>query len=548
MKAGRSARPGSICAALSGLGAFTLAAAAAAQAPQLFAPSSSCMACHNRLWTAESENISFGQAWRPTMMGNSSRDPYWQAGVRRETLEHPTARGAIEDECSTCHMPMATFEAHAAGAKGSVFANVGRGAAQNPAALLAQDGVSCSVCHQIEPNGLGTRESFTGRFVVDQKTPWGSRHAYGPFSVDAGRAGLMQSASRLRPVLGPHVRSAALCASCHTLITHALDRNGRVVGRLPEQVPYLEWLASQYRSTRSCQACHMPLVDQPVPMSSVVGQPRSGVRRHSFLGGNFFMLSLLGRHAQELGVAALPQESSLAVVNTQEHLTGATAKLDLAVLGARGDRLDFEVTVTNLAGHKLPTAYPSRRAWLHARVSDAAGRVVFESGRLDPSGSIEGNDNDRDASRYEPHHDRIVESEQVQIYEPILGTPRGAVTTGLLSASQYLKDNRLTPAGFDKAKAENDVAVVGAARKDPNFLGGRDTVRYSPTLGGARGPLTVVVELVYQPIGYRWAQNLRVRPSAEAARFLRYFDGGKRAASAVLARASATVAVAAPAM
>ncbi|MBN1605657.1 MAG: hypothetical protein JW940_03450 [Polyangiaceae bacterium] len=539
MRAGRSTRLGSACAALSALGTLTLAAAAAAQAPQLFAPSSSCMACHNRLWTAEGEDISFGHAWQPTMMGNSARDPYWQAGVRRETLDHPTARGAIEDECSTCHMPMATFEAHAAGAKGSVFANLGRGAAASPAAPLAQDGVSCSVCHQIEPNGLGSRESFTGRFVVDQKTPWGSRHAYGPFVVDANRTHLMQSAARLRPVLGPHVRRAELCASCHTLITHALDSTGRVVGRLPEQVPYLEWLASGYRSTHSCQACHMPLVDEAVPFSSVIGQPRTGVRRHSFLGGNFFVLSLLGRHAQELGVAALPQESSLAVAKTKDHLTGAAAQLDLTVVAATGDRLDFDVAVTNRAGHKLPTAYPSRRVWLHVRVNDSAGRVVFESGQLDTAGAIQGNDNDRDPGRYEPHYERIVEPGEVQIYEAILGTPQGTVTTGLLSASQYLKDNRLTPAGFDKTRVEADVAVVGRARQDSSFFGGRDTVRYSVALHSVRGPLSIVGELVYQPIGYRWAQNLRARPSAEALRFLSYFDESKRATSAVLARASA---------
>ena len=179
---------------------------------------------------------------------------------------------------------------------------------------------------------------------------------------------------------------------------------------------------------------------------------------------------------------------------------------------------------------------------------DAAGRVVFESGQIDRTGAIRGNDNDRDASRYEPHYDRIVAPEQVQIYEPILGTPQGAVTTGLLSASQYLKDNRLTPAGFDKTKVENDVAVVGAARTDPSFLGGRDTVRYSLALQAVRRPLSILVELVYQPIGYRWAQNLRAHPSVEAARFLSYFDEGKRAASTVLTRAAATVAVTAQAL
>ncbi len=45
------------------------------------------------------------------MMAHSSRDPYWQASVRREVLIRPSARFAIENECSACHMPMSRFTA-----------------------------------------------------------------------------------------------------------------------------------------------------------------------------------------------------------------------------------------------------------------------------------------------------------------------------------------------------------------------------------------------------------------------------------------------------
>ena len=59
--------------------------------------------------------MSIGFAWRPTMMANSARDPYWQSGVRRETIDHPQAVKEIQDECSKCHMPMARYEANANG-------------------------------------------------------------------------------------------------------------------------------------------------------------------------------------------------------------------------------------------------------------------------------------------------------------------------------------------------------------------------------------------------------------------------------------------------
>ena len=87
-------------------------------------------------------------------------------------------------------------------------------------------------------------------------------------------------------------------------------------------------------------------------------------------------------------------------------------------------------------------------------VQDRDGRTIFESGALNPDGSIVGNDNDADPHRYEPHYREITSPEQVEIFEPILGDAHGNVTTGLLSAVGYLKDNRLLPSGFDKASAD----------------------------------------------------------------------------------------------
>ena len=117
-------------------------------------------------------------------------------------------------------------------------------------------------------------------------------------------------------------------------------------------------------------------------------------------------------------------------------------------------RLEADVFVENLGGHKLPTAYPSRRVWLHVTVRDGAGRKVFESGALRPDGSIQGNPNDADPATFEPHHDEIRANNQVQIYESILGDANGAATTGLLTAVRYLKDNRLLPHGFEKRSEE----------------------------------------------------------------------------------------------
>ncbi len=490
----------------------------------MFRTSDRCLACHKGVSTSAGEDVSIGFDWRASMMANSARDPYWQAAVRREIMDHPDARAAIEDKCSTCHMPMARAAARADGLTGTVFDNVPVGG-DGPYADLAADGVSCSLCHQIRPDGLGEESSFTGGFHVPTGVAADGRTAFGPFEPDAGGATIMRSATDLRPTQGLHIQSAELCASCHTLFTHAARSDGSSGPEFPEQAPYLEWQASDYGASGTpCQDCHMPLVGEDVPVTQVLGTARPDVSRHVFRGGNFFMLRMLNRYRNELGVMALPQELALAVDRTVDHLSTSTVELVLGSPELVDGRLEFDVEVRNLAGHKFPTAYPSRRAWLNVRVRDAGGSVVFESGSFRPDGSIAGNDHDEDPRRFEPHHSVISEPGDVQIYEAVMGDGEGRVTTGLMSAERWLKDNRLLPRGFDARAADARVAVVGGARSDADFAAGLDRVRYTLGIEPARGPFTIDASLWFQPIGYRWAQNLAEYDAFETRRFVRYYE------------------------
>jgi hypothetical protein len=166
---------------------------------------------------------------------------------------------------------------------------------------------------------------------------------------------------------------------------------------------------------------------------------------------------------------------------------------------------------------------------------------VFESGALTPTGRIVGNDNDDDRTRYEPHYREITRPDQIQIYESILRDPSGAVTTGLLSSTGYLKDNRLIPRGFDKATAGPDFAVIGGAVSDPAFVGGEHGVRYRIDATDAAAPFRIEAELWYQPIGFRWAQNLRLQRAPETDRFVAYYESMAGASGIVLARDSVTL-------
>ncbi len=494
----------------------------------LFVTSDQCQACHNQLRSPTGDDISIGVQWKGSMMANSARDPYWRASVRRETMDHPSAQTAIEDKCSTCHMPMARYLAKSSGQNGVVLANIPNTRGQHGSVLggIAQDGVSCSVCHQIATTNLGTEESFTGGFVVQDLQQNQPRPIYGPYDINEGLSHLMKSATTYQPTETDHIRQSEFCATCHTLYTHALDKDGKEVGTLPEQVPYLEWKHSAYVDSQSCQICHMPAVHGATQFTATLGQTHTGLRQHLFRGGNALMLRILSLFSNELYPLASSGEMQTIAQGSLHFLREKTAQLQLShgQVDHQNQTLTIDVTVTNQTGHKLPTAYPSRRVWLELVVTDPSGATIFESGRLNKDGSISGNANDVDLSQYEPHYDIISTSDQVQIYEGILATPDDTVTTGLMEASQYIKDNRLLPTGFNKTTASDDIAVHGVARDDETFLDGTDTITYQITVPDSQNTFVVHATLWYQSIGFRWAVNLADYEASETEAFVRMFQ------------------------
>ena len=219
----------------------------------------------------------------------------------------------------------------------------------------------------------------------------------------------------------------------------------------------------------------------------------------------------------------------------RETATVAIDRADAVGRHARARR----ASCANLTGHKFPTGYPSRRAWLHVTVRDArTAASLFESGGLTPSG-LDRRQRQRRQSRatFEPHYEEITQADQVQIYESIMGTPAGTPTTGLLQATQYLKDNRLLPRGFDKTHGAGGDCRV-RRRRERRGLRRRRRPRALPDSRGRRGRVTVDVELRYQPIGYRWAQNLATYGGAEPKAFLTYYDSLAPSSSLVSARAT----------
>ena len=140
---------------------------------------------------------------------------------------------------------------------------------------------------------------------------------------------------------------------------------------------------------------------------------------------------------------------------------------------------------------------------------------------------------------FEPHHTQIRSGDQVQIYESVVRDANGNVTTGLLRGIEYSKDNRLLPSGFDKMTAVSDIAVRGSVQQDPDFIAESDRVQYVISTIGRTGPFQISVALRYQPISFRWAQNLRMYEAVETRRFVKWYDDMASGSSQMLASATA---------
>jgi hypothetical protein len=494
----------------------------------VFTNAATCGAdCHKAdatqlIMTFDGKDVSPGAQWKHSVMANSFNDPYWQAAVQDEVESFPALAGFIEDTCTKCHAPMGHTNAHQSNA-GLDFYRFDNARSEDH----AREGVSCTLCHQMQES-----DADSGEYVISDT----ASIIYGPY--DAPLATRMRRDTGYTPAYGDHMEKSRFCSSCHTLYTPAIDPDtgmpsGPNTG-LPsatkgflEQGPYLEWENSIYATGAApthCQDCHMPVPSETyqTPISTLPSSSpnRTPYGQHTLVGGNAHLLKILRDYRSELGIAGSTSINGFndQIALTQNFLAGA-ATVSVSTTATTDSQLNFDIEVTNLAGHKLPSSYPSRRTWLHVTVMDNAGKVVFESGRPDARGYIstdearlkadcmsidklEGFDS---SLCYEPHRDVITDPSQVAIYETVLGDVKGNITHTLLYGAQYLKDNRIPPIGFENSNAMEVQTLPSGVDGDSDFncVGGSegcgaDTVHYQVDVTGETGPFSVEARLLYQ--------------------------------------------------
>jgi hypothetical protein len=483
-----------------------------------FAGSGECALCHSSMVNNAGEPVSIINDWRSSMMASSSKDPFWRAKVSHETLVNPQHAATLEDVCTRCHAPMGHFNAHMTGQDLYSIQEM----ETDP---LALDGASCTACHQITEESLG---NFSGNMLIgEDKKIWGPYN--NPFTNP------MINHTGYTPEESDHVMDSRICGSCHTLITNTVDLEGNPTGtQFVEQAIYHEWLNSGFPANgSSCQSCHLPQITDDVVISSM--PPWLGTRspfgKHHLAGANVFMLKLFKENLTALGITATIPQLDSTIARAKKMLQELAVQLDVAETGRTADSLFVDVSLQNMAGHKFPAGYPSRRVFITLFVTSNAGDTLFASGMLDGEFNLVQED-----EGYEPHHSVIDDDGQVQVYELVMGDVDYEPTTVLERAYVPLKDNRIPPIGFSALHPSYDTVIVaGSAVNDIDFnkvLGvegsGKDIVHYRIPAGGSLQDLVVDVKVYYQTVSARWLEQMFEYTSPEIDAFKTYFEAADK--------------------
>ena len=221
----------------------------------LFLTSDRCIACHAGVTSPAGEDLSIGYQWRASMMAQLGARPVLAGGRASGSAGSPRADGGHRGRVRHLHMPMART-ATTADVSGASSTHLG-GAEDTEEAVLRW--TACRARFAINSAAGWGRARASGRLRRNARPPQGERHA---FSAPSRPTTGGSTSCTPRPASGrPRARTCGSRSFAPPATRCSHRRPGMPLGRLPEQMPYLEWRASAFQGRRTCESCHMP----PVP-------------------------------------------------------------------------------------------------------------------------------------------------------------------------------------------------------------------------------------------------------------------------------------------
>lgn len=230
---------------------------------------------------------------------------------------------------------------------------------------------------------------------------------------------------RVAPETRDYLRSSEFCGSCHDVRLFGTDVLGAERGETWKRLRngYSEWREyaareeSAGRSAPSCQDCHMSSFPgicvpdagvapsaagdargcppgsrfearapgvYPVGLAAAAATDSRPIRPHYFSGVEVPLdLAFEDELGRELGLD--PAGIPLGAEARSELLLRRSARFELGTIRRSAGRLSIPISVENIAaGHRMPGGFSQERElWVHLRVTDQRGRVLYEVGRVD---------------------------------------------------------------------------------------------------------------------------------------------------------------------
>jgi hypothetical protein len=247
---------------------------------------------------------------------------------------------------------------------------------------------------------------------------------------------LVDGAAHVRPTedAADYLRSSQFCGACHDVRLFGTDaiegvRKGEHFKRLRNAYSeWVDWAALERAAGRepaSCQDCHMSLypgvcvpegseggalaeafsrtqvtaLSRGCPPGTVFSDRAPGSRPQGAEAANSNPSSISTHYLTGVDVPLSPEfpEAMIDDLALDAHgvprgakqrrdlLLGKSFRFELGSATRGGGRLEIPIEITNVgAGHKIPAGFSQEREfWVHLRVTDDAGRVLYEVGRID---------------------------------------------------------------------------------------------------------------------------------------------------------------------
>jgi tetratricopeptide (TPR) repeat protein len=350
--------------------------------PKTFYTAQYCGHCHQEAY----------HQWRQSVHSNSFRAPWYLKNVNMLIDEKGVQ---FSRHCEGCHNPVALLS-------GDLSQGMPK---KRP---FEDEGITCSTCHSIQSTdatGTGSYVMGVPAVLVDEKGDPVTR----PVSDSEVLAHLDRHS---KAVMRPLYKTAEFCAACHkAAIPTALDD----YKWLRAFTVYDEWQGASftkqsplpfYRKDKAftCQTCHMPRETLPAD-SQDPGAKDGALVSHRWLGGNTLNPAYFKYPEQSEKLAKFLRDGAqgTGVLNVdifaleKEGAPAGDPNALMAPLGltsfslSAGETLIADVVIQNkgIAHSLIPEQRDFYEAWVDFTVKDGSGKVLTESGFIEPDGNLD---------------------------------------------------------------------------------------------------------------------------------------------------------------